>query len=84
MSIRDVKKSRGRPATGKGTPITLRLHTPQLARLDEWIDAQPDPKPTRPEAIRTHLERSLDHCGSRMDEHPRSTVAHPVTGKDRV
>jgi len=31
----------------------------QLARLDEWIAAQPDPKPTRPEALRRLAARAM-------------------------
>ena len=30
----------------------LRVQPPQLAALDEWIASLPDPKPSRPEAIR--------------------------------
>ena len=38
--------------TGKGTPVVVRLQPDALAVLDAWIDSQPDPKPSRPEAIR--------------------------------
>jgi hypothetical protein len=38
------------------TPVTVRLLPDQLARLDAWIASLPDPKPTRPEAIRRALE----------------------------
>jgi len=52
-SIIDTKKKRGRPvSTGIGTPIMVRLQPAALASLDAWIDRQPDPKPSRPEAIR--------------------------------
>jgi hypothetical protein len=40
----------------------LRLHDPQLTRLDEWIRHQED-EPSRPEAIRRLIERALS--GSR-------------------
>jgi hypothetical protein len=30
-----------------------------LSRLDEWIWAQPDPKPSRPEAIRRLVAQAL-------------------------
>ena len=46
------KKKRGPPPTGQGTPVQVRLHPPELAALDAWIATQPDPKPTRPEALR--------------------------------
>ncbi len=38
--------------TGKGILIQVRLQPPDLELIDRWIAAQPDPKPTRPEAIR--------------------------------
>lgn len=45
----------GRPATGKGTPVMLRLQPDLLA----WVDAERakiEPEPTRPEMIRLFLE----------------------------
>jgi Arc/MetJ-type ribon-helix-helix transcriptional regulator len=34
---------------------------PELeAKLDAWIEAQPEPRPSRSEAIRRLLERALD------------------------
>jgi hypothetical protein len=47
-----------RPATGNGTPVRVRLQPDQLAALDTWRAAQPGP-PSRPEAIRTLMERGL-------------------------
>jgi hypothetical protein len=35
------------------------LSPDELARLDAWIAQQPDPKPSRPEAIRRLLEKAL-------------------------
>jgi hypothetical protein len=54
------KKKRGPPATGKGELIGVRLQPPQLAALDSWIDQQPEPKPSRPEAIRRLIESPLE------------------------
>jgi hypothetical protein len=55
MSIDDVgKKGRGRPAVN-ATPVTVRIPPDQLAALDAWIARHPDPKPSRPEAIRIML-----------------------------
>lgn len=51
-----LAKKRGRPAIGKGQQVVVRLHPNLLSPLDDWIAAQPDPKPTRPEAIRIALE----------------------------
>lgn len=37
----------------------VRLQPDQLAALDRWIDTQPDPKPSKPEAIRRLIEKAL-------------------------
>jgi len=47
-----IPRKRGRPATGPARGIMVRMRESDLAVLDEWIAAQPDPKPSRPEAIR--------------------------------
>lgn len=39
--------------------MNVRLEREQLARIDAWIARQPDPKPSRPEAIRRLMERGL-------------------------
>ncbi|PTD20432.1 hypothetical protein CV103_11380 [Sphingomonas fennica] len=53
-------KKRGRPVTtGKGQLVGVRLQPDQLAALDTWIEAQPEPRPTRPEAIRQLLAERL-------------------------
>ncbi len=63
-SIRDNTKKRGRPVTtGKGQLIGVRLLPPALEPLDAWIDAQPEPKPSRPEAIRHALADWLTDQG---------------------
>lgn len=54
----DTKKI-GRPATGIGKPITVRLSETDLAALDSWIDAQDD-QPSRPEAIRRILKDAVE------------------------
>lgn len=51
----DIKKKMGRPATGQGTPIMVRLQPDLL----DWLDAERaklDPQPSRPEMIRIYLE----------------------------
>jgi hypothetical protein len=45
--------------TGIGKVIGLRLYAQQEAQLDAWIEAQPDPKPSKPEAIRRLLGEAL-------------------------
>lgn len=54
-----TRKRRGPKPTGKGTLIGVRLLPPLLDTIDAWIAAQPDPKPTRPEAIRRLLAEAL-------------------------
>jgi hypothetical protein len=55
-SCPDIKKAIGRPATGQGKPILVRLQPDQLAKLDAWISSHREPQPTRPEAVRRILQ----------------------------
>ena len=57
-SRRDIRNLGGRPATGKGTPVMVRLQPDQLAALDAWIASQPKPL-SRPEALRRLAGRGL-------------------------
>jgi hypothetical protein len=41
------------------TPITVRMPPADLSRLDDWIAAQPEPRPSRPEAILRLVEKAL-------------------------
>ena len=60
-SIGVNKKRRGRPVTtGKGQLVGVRLLPPALAALDTWIARQPEPKPSRPEAVRRILAVVLE------------------------
>jgi len=55
-----AQNKRGRPATGKGLTVGVRLQPDLLA----WLDterAKLDPEPTRPEFIRQALERLKGH-----------------------
>ena len=63
-SIRTYTKTRR--ADQPGTMIGVRLQPDQLARLDAWIASQPDPKPTRPEAIRRAMEAVIQ-IGLRLE-----------------
>lgn len=56
--INATTKVRGRPATGKGTPIQVRLQPEQLEALDKWIEKN-HVGLTRPAAIRALLAQSL-------------------------
>jgi hypothetical protein len=59
-SIVDNRKNRGRgrPRTGIGKPVGLRLYPDLERRVDQWASDQPD-KPGRPEAIRRLIEIAL-------------------------
>lgn len=51
-----AQNRRGRPATGKGLTVGVRLQPDLLA----WLDAERaklDPEPSRPEFIRQTIER---------------------------
>jgi hypothetical protein len=68
-SIRVIPKKRGRPkTTGRGTLIGVRLHPPELVRLDAWIATQDDPKTSRPEALRRLAEVGLAAVPKRRTE----------------
>jgi SAM dependent carboxyl methyltransferase len=61
-----LKQRPGRPkTTGRGQAVMLRLHPPMLTWLDAWIEAQPPPKPSRPQAIRDALMEWLSSHGYR-------------------
>jgi hypothetical protein len=54
----DTKKSRGRPAIGKGTQIQVRLQPDLLAKVDALREKH-DPVPSRQEAIRQIIEATF-------------------------
>ena len=59
-AIVDINKSRrGRPRTGIGPMVGLRLYPALDAALADWIAAQPDPKPSKPRAIRQLMIQAL-------------------------
>lgn len=58
MSIDGAKKKRGRPRVDTEA-VNVRMASDQLVALDTWIALQPDPKPSRPEAVRRLLARAL-------------------------
>jgi hypothetical protein len=61
MSRQDkvLEKKRGRPSIGKGLQFNSSFRPELAARIDAWIATQPDPKPSRPEAIRRLVEKAL-------------------------
>lgn len=63
-SISASTKKRGRPATtGTGQTVGVRMLPDQLAPLDAWIADHPEPKPSRPEAIREAVSEHLKAKG---------------------
>lgn len=54
------KRRRGRPATGKDPVASVRIPKEVAAAITAWIERQPDPKPSRSEAIRRLIERGLE------------------------
>jgi len=55
-----VKRPGRKKTTGRGEGLLVRLQAEPLSRLDGWIAEQPDPKPSRPEAIRRMLAMVLE------------------------
>jgi hypothetical protein len=53
-----LAKNRGRPATGRGQTIGVRMLPDQLEQLDAWIASQAG-EMTRPEAIRRLVSLGL-------------------------
>jgi hypothetical protein len=58
-TLKNAKRQRGRP-TADTEALTLRVHKANLAKLDAWIATQPEPRPSRPEAIRRILAEKLE------------------------
>ena len=59
-SIAETKKNRGgRPATGKDPVRTVRMPPELEAAITAWLERQPEPRPSRSEAIRRLIERGL-------------------------
>ena len=55
----EERRGRGRPTTGIGPAVGLRLYPDLEARLDAWIAKQGEPDLGRPEAIRRLLDQAL-------------------------
>jgi hypothetical protein len=53
------KKKIGRPPTGIGPVVGVRLYPDLEADLNAWIEAQSEPKPSKPEAIRRLMRSAL-------------------------
>jgi hypothetical protein len=75
------QKKRGPPATGKGTPIMVRIQPKALAALDGWIERQDD-APSRPEAIRRILGRSLTKMAPRQTSKETASKAAALAARE--
>ncbi len=74
-TIDDVKKrGRGRPPVDTQA-ITLRISRADLATLDTFIASEPDPKPTRPEAIRRIVAERLQPATEKSVAPSARTIA---------
>ena len=59
-----VSQKKGGPrSTGKGTQLQVRVHDPLLSALDAYFFDRPEPRPSRPEAIREGLSDWLTGLG---------------------
>jgi Arc/MetJ-type ribon-helix-helix transcriptional regulator len=58
-STTGIQKLRGRPKTGKTPVHALRIPDHLREQVDAWIAEQPDPRPSRSEAIRRLVEQAL-------------------------
>ena len=60
QDLKIIKKKTGRPP-GRTRPPTKPVQAPveTIAEIDAWIAAQPEPKPSRPEAISRLVEKGL-------------------------
>jgi hypothetical protein len=77
-------KKIGRPVTtGKGELIGVRLHEPAIGDLDAWIASHPEPRPTRPEAIRRLLGEAFGNQETAAHETDAVAVelSAPATSK---
>lgn len=67
-----ISKKAGRPRSD-ATPVLVRLYPAAISNLDAWIAAQPEPRPSRPEAIRRILADAL----------PKAKPLQPASSLDR-
>jgi len=61
-SLPSAKKKIGRPSVDSEA-VNVRIERSMLDSLDAWIAAQPEPRPSRPEAIRLALKDWLTGLG---------------------
>lgn len=62
-SITVSQKKRGRPATGETPRVGVRLPADLSEGVERYIQAQPEPKPSKSDAIRNILSEWLSEHG---------------------
>ncbi len=77
IAVTKKKRGRGRPPTGIGPHVGLRLYPDLQARLDKWIAQQGEAGLGRPEAIRRVLDMALPALDAAK---PRRPAKRGLTG----
>jgi hypothetical protein len=78
------KKRRGPPATGKTPLVALRIPALLSADLDAWIGAQPEPTPSRSEAIRQLLTEALARSKVAASMRSEALLDRQIADKETV
>jgi hypothetical protein len=78
-----LEKKLGRPPIGRGVQFNAMLRPELAARIDAWIEAQSDPKPSRPEAVRRLIGIGLAAKG-KLKKERRPARAAISGGKARA
>ena len=65
----DSREKHGPPAAGKGEPIVVRMHPPQLAALDDWIARQAQPVRGHPPPVESGLKAGQRANDGRREAH---------------
>jgi hypothetical protein len=64
IKVKQKKRGRGRPATGKNPIMAVRATSKLRAAIDDWAEHQQD-KPKRSEAVRRLVELGLAAAANR-------------------
>ena len=60
VAPRKIERGPGRPRTGIGPAISMRLYPEVEAALYAWIERHPEPRPSRSETLRRLVEKGLE------------------------
>ena len=82
-TISDTLQTRDRSSVdGRGEDLLVRLQSDQVSALDAWINRQPEPKPSRSDALRRLLQKGLDRA--RFVPNPEIAKARQVASRSRA